>query len=212
MMRTLFTIGHSSVPFETLRGLLEKHAIACVVDVRSVPFSRYCPQYNQKALARALVEAGIAYQFEGVLLGGRIQDPDCFLDKTVPEFKKGFLHRIDYAILVQKPFFITGIQTVTSLAETQRVALMCSEENPAHCHRNLLLTRRLLELGFEVRHIRGDGRLENGNSLPENKKSPPDATDHAYQGATPPSSEDTSGADHGNQAGAASFGEQLRFL
>ena len=204
-MRTLFTIGHSNVPFETLRGLLTQHAIACVVDVRSVPFSRYCPQYNQKALARALAEAGIAYRFEGERLGGRIKDPDCFLGKTVPEFKKGFLQRIDYATLVQKSFFVTGLQTVCTLAETMRVVLMCSEENPDACHRNLLLTRRLLELGHDVLHIRGDGRLEPG-VLPK-------STDHG-------SPSGLLGADGRDAASGTSTscvedngpGEQLRFL
>jgi uncharacterized protein (DUF488 family) len=211
-MSTLHTIGHSNVPLEHLLQLLAQHRIECVIDVRSVPFSRYCPQYNRVALADALSKAGIGYRFEGERLGGRIQDPDCYLDKRVPEYKKGFLHRIDYAILVQKPFFAAGLKVVADLAGTQRIALICSEENPDHCHRSLLLTRRLLELGHEVLHIRGDGRLENGTFPLEHGKDQLVTADRTLPGATPSSTEDTTGTDQGDLADTASFGEQLRFL
>jgi hypothetical protein len=40
------------------------------------------------------------------------------------------------------------------------VALMCGEEDPAHCHRRLLVGRVLVERGHEVLHIRGDARVE----------------------------------------------------
>jgi uncharacterized protein (DUF488 family) len=37
---------------------------------------------------------------------------------------------------------------------------MCSEENPATCHRRLLVAKVLLEQGVTIGHIRGDGRCE----------------------------------------------------
>ena len=33
-------------------------------------------------------------------------------------------------------------------------AFMCSEENPEKCHRELIVGRRLRELGIQVNHIR----------------------------------------------------------
>jgi uncharacterized protein (DUF488 family) len=41
-----------------------------------------------------------------------------------------------------------------------RVAMLCSEEDPAVCHRALLVGRVLRERGAEVAHIRGDGRIQ----------------------------------------------------
>ena len=38
--------------------------------------------------------------------------------------------------------------------------MLCAEENPAHCHRRLLVARVLFEEGARVLHIRGDGRLQ----------------------------------------------------
>jgi len=44
--------------------------------------------------------------------------------------------------------------------ERFRVALVCGEEDPAHCHRRLLIGRVLTERGHTMLHIRGDGRVE----------------------------------------------------
>ena len=41
-----------------------------------------------------------------------------------------------------------------------RVALLCGEEDPANCHRRLLVGRVLVERGHELLHIRGGGRLQ----------------------------------------------------
>ncbi len=45
---------------------------------------------------------------------------------------------------------------------------MCAEEDPAHCHRRLLVTPALKRAGVTVVHVRGDGRLE-----PEDAATPP---------------------------------------
>ena len=42
-----------------------------------------------------------------------------------------------------------------------RVAIMCSEEKPWECHRRELVGRALIERGWQIAHIRGDGRLQN---------------------------------------------------
>jgi hypothetical protein len=37
---------------------------------------------------------------------------------------------------------------------------MCGEEDPAACHRRLLVSKVLLGEGWTIDHIRGDGRSE----------------------------------------------------
>jgi len=46
-----------------------------------------------------------------------------------------------------------------------RVVVMCSEENPAHCHRRLLVGSVLSEKAVQVQHIRGDGRLQTEDEV-----------------------------------------------
>ena len=61
----VFTIGHSNHPAEVFLGLLRRHGIEAVVDVRSSPHSRFNPQFNRKALQAALTEAGVGYVVHG---------------------------------------------------------------------------------------------------------------------------------------------------
>ena len=41
-----------------------------------------------------------------------------------------------------------------------RVALMCAEADPAHCHRSRLVAPLLVARGHAIRHLRADGTLE----------------------------------------------------
>ena len=42
----LYTIGHSNYTIKYFIDLLERYKIGIVVDVRSVPYSRYCSQFG----------------------------------------------------------------------------------------------------------------------------------------------------------------------
>ena len=52
---SVFTIGHSTHAIESFVGLLERHGVGKVADVRSTPYSRFNPQFNRESLARGLV-------------------------------------------------------------------------------------------------------------------------------------------------------------
>lgn len=145
----VFTIGHSNVEAERLIELLRQHAIAVVVDVRSAPYSRYCPQFNKENLRRVLQAAGIAYVYGGAKLGGRPQDPECYGEG-----------RVRFALIEARPWYREGIERLLEIAREQRCAIMCAEEDPAHCHRHHLVSQTLLRMGVRVWHIRGDGQTE----------------------------------------------------
>ena len=54
--------------------------------------------------------------------------------------------------------------------EESTVVIMCSEENPAACHRHHLIAKYLLNEYFDtvqVRHIRGDGMVYGATSVLE---------------------------------------------
>ncbi len=146
----IYTIGHSNHELEAFLALLRQHAIALVVDVRSQPYSRWAPQFNQKMLAHALQEAGIAYEFMGDSLGGRPADRS-FYDH-------GSEHP-NYTRLAASPRFQSGIDRLLTLAEEQRVTIMCSEGDPEKCHRSLLITPVLLQRGARVLHVLPDGTV-----------------------------------------------------
>ena len=59
-----------------------------------------------------------------------------------------------------QPQLERGLSRLAALAEQGAVAVMCAEEDPAHCHRSRLIGPALEARGIAVLHIRGDGRIE----------------------------------------------------
>jgi len=153
--RPIYTIGHSNKPVEELIVLLEVSEVHVLVDVRSVPYSRHSPQANRDSIERAVTERGILYIFMGDELGGRPDGVD-----VVDDF--GYQ---DYSMLVQYEPFQRGIGRLLKGAEQHRICLMCSEEDPAKCHRGAAISRVLADAGLDVHHSRHDGRVETQMTL-----------------------------------------------
>jgi uncharacterized protein (DUF488 family) len=157
---TIWTVGHSRHELPTLLGVLRGPGIELVADIRSQPFSRYHPQFNRERFAAALSEAGLGYLFLGAELGGRPPEP---------EFYDGDGH-VRYGALAGTERFTAGLRRLLAESDRQRVAMLCSEEDPRRCHRRLLVGRVLTARGIPVRHIRGDGsviREEDLGPLPQ---------------------------------------------
>lgn len=148
--RLVLTIGHSNHSLETFVALLKRHQVTAVVDVRSVPFSRFSPQFNKESLERSLRQQQIQYVFLGRELGARSDDPTCYVDG-----------RVRYDLLARTEVFAAGIERVIHGAERYRLALMCAEREPLECHRTLLVARALEKRGLQVAHILSDGTLES---------------------------------------------------
>ncbi len=149
MSEAVYTVGHSTNSIERFLELLRLHSITAVCDVRSKPYSRMNPQFNREPLRKALASAGVKYVFLGKELGARSEDRRCYRNGQV-----------QYGLLAQTDLFKQGIERVKIGAVAHRVALMCAEKEPLDCHRTILVSRRLKEEGVAVKHILGDGRLE----------------------------------------------------
>ena len=146
----VFTIGHSNHTVEHFLGLLKMHSIQVVVDVRSQPYSKYATQFDHEPLKLVIQEAGIRYLYLGRELGGR-PEGDEFYDEE---------GHVLYDRVAATPLFREGLLRLERGIREYTVATLCAEENPAACHRRLLISRVLLDHGFQVDHIRGDSRLQ----------------------------------------------------
>ena len=60
-IRTIWTIGHSTRPFEEFAAMLHSFKIEEVADIRSYPGSGKFPQFNKEALQISLPETKIQY-------------------------------------------------------------------------------------------------------------------------------------------------------
>ena len=145
----IYTVGHSNHSIDKFLGLISGKGITAIADVRSRPFSRRFPQFNQERVAGVLSEHGIAYAFLGKELGARSEDESCYEDGQVR-----------YQRLAAAPLFAQGIDRVLTGAEKFRVALMCAEKEPLDCHRTLLVSRALEQRGASIAHILADGNVE----------------------------------------------------
>lgn len=67
----IFTIGHSNHSLSDFLELLRTYSIQVIVDVRSIPYSRYIPQYNKEKIEAILRNHGFTYLFMGNCLGGK---------------------------------------------------------------------------------------------------------------------------------------------
>jgi len=151
----VYSIGHSNVSMERLLTLLRAHGIQILADVRSQPYSRYVPHFNRPEMEDAVERAGVRYLFLGEELGGRPVG-DEFYDA------QGY---VLYGKVAEAPFFRKGLERLKDEAALARVAMLCSEEDPTNCHRRLLIARVLAGDGVEVRHIRGDGSLQDARAF-----------------------------------------------
>jgi uncharacterized protein (DUF488 family) len=145
-IRTLYTIGHSTHSIEEFIGLLQEHKVAQIADVRSIPKSRHCPQFNAEVLGPSLREAGIGYT-EIKALGGRRYS------------RKGSINTgwrnasfRGYADYMASPAFVEGLDELIALARKRRTAILCAEAVPWRCHRSLIADAMMLR-GWTVREI-----------------------------------------------------------
>jgi len=151
-----FTIGYGDFPIDRFVGILQNVGIDTIIDVRSVPYSRFNPHFNRENLDKSLKEKDIHYQFMGDRIGGRYTDPGLLFPNGNVDYRKvGDTHR-----------FREGIsQLLSIIASGKTIALMCVEKEPERCHRFALISPVLQSKGISVIHIRPDMRLQTNEVL-----------------------------------------------
>jgi uncharacterized protein (DUF488 family) len=150
----IYTIGHSNHEIETFINLLKTAKIDMIVDVRSAPFSKMYPHFNRDTLESVLKDNKIGYLFLGDLIGGR--------SRNRSDYENG---QVVYSRLASKDDYQATIKRVLDGSAKFQIALMCSEKEPLDCHRTLLVSQSLSDLGVEVAHIHADGKIESQSDV-----------------------------------------------
>jgi uncharacterized protein (DUF488 family) len=128
----VMTIGHSTRTVEEFINLLQAHGITCVVDVRTIPRSRHNAQFNKDSLPLSLKKAGIGYSHIPALGGLRHAKHD---SPNTGWRNASFRGYADY---MQTSEFAQSLKELISLANQDRIALMCAEALPWRCHHSLI--------------------------------------------------------------------------
>jgi len=153
--KVIYSIGHGTRKIEDFLGLLKQYNIDYLIDVRSQPYSRFSPQFNQNDLNYYLEQHNVRYVFMGDSLGGRPEDKSCYDDEG----------KVDYIKIKAKDFYKEGINRLkTAYHKGIIVAIMCSESKPTECHRSKLIGMSLFGDKTEkiiLVHIDENGRLKD---------------------------------------------------
>lgn len=157
-MQTIFTIGHSTHTIDQFIQLLTQYEITCVIDVRSMPYSKYNPQFNKETLAESLKQEEILYVLFDKEFGARQLKPS-LLDED---------GKVDFYRVRETDLFKMGVHRLhNAVNQGYRLALMCSEGNPLDCHRFSMICYQLKK-DFNVMHILPDGGMKT-NEILENE-------------------------------------------
>lgn len=141
-MHSIFVVGHSTRTIESFIDLLKAHSINFLVDVRTIPRSRYNPQFNEDALEKKLKDNKIEYLHLKGLGGLRHPDKNSINSGWRNSSFRGFA---DY---MQTKEFDSSLKELIVLSKIHTVAIMCAEGNPFRCHRSLISDALL------VRHVK----------------------------------------------------------
>ena len=157
---TLWTVGHSTRPWDDFVALLREASIACVVDVRRFAGSRRNPQFSPDAMQPALRDAGIDYWPVPAFGGRRTPRPDSPNGAWRVAAFRG------YADHMASAEFVDAREQLMQRARDERCAVMCAEAVWWRCHRRLIaddFTAR----DWHVVHLMTPGRSETHKLHPD---------------------------------------------
>jgi uncharacterized protein (DUF488 family) len=149
-MDKIYTVGCSTHTVDFFLNIVINYNIDTIVDVRSIPFSRHTPQFNQDNLKKMLSSKQIHYLDFSEEFGARRKEKEAYSGGIV-DFNK--VRTLDV--------FLRGINRIEKgISKNYRIALLCTEKDPINCHRSLLVSRTLSELlKINIEHILFDGNI-----------------------------------------------------
>jgi len=143
----LATVGYEGTTVDAFLRTLRDARVELLVDVRAVASSRR-PGFAKTRLAANLAEAGIDYlhlRGLGTPADGRA---------AARAGRHAEMHRIFGAHLATDEAQGQLHALADIVAEGRRVALLCFEADPAHCHRTLVATALADLVPVRVTHLR----------------------------------------------------------
>jgi uncharacterized protein (DUF488 family) len=146
---TIATIGYEGATIPALLQALGDARVQLLVDVRAVASSRR-PGVAKTRLAAHLAAAGIEYRHlrglgtpadgRAAARAGRYEELRAvYLGHLTTLAAQGELHEL------------------ADLAANRRVALLCFEADPAHCHRSMIAAALGEIMPLDVQHLRPQG-------------------------------------------------------
>ena len=150
MVIDLYSIGYAGFCIKDFIDLLKCNDIKAVIDVRSIPYSKYYSDYNENKLQELLGKHNIYYRNYAKEFGAQQKDRRYYSDE-------GFL---DFERFTASEIFISGFNKIkTSMEKNYTFVLMCSEKDPLECHRSIMVSRIFYTNGYRIKHLLNNGSI-----------------------------------------------------
>jgi uncharacterized protein (DUF488 family) len=174
----LWSIGHSTRPWDAFASLLGSNGLRAVADVRKVPRSSRHPWFSRDALETALPPLGVEYAWLGGPLGGlRRPRPG---SRNVAIRSASFRAYADHMATAE---FREGVARLLALGRERPTAFLCAEAVWWRCHRSFLSDHLVAVEGVEVLHVidespprphavRAEARVVDGTVVYDGASSP----------------------------------------
>jgi uncharacterized protein (DUF488 family) len=144
----LFSFGYEKHGQPDFITRLQKEKISLLLDVREVANSRRAG-FSKNILANSLREAGIAYRHMKML-----GTPKAGRDAAKRGDLKTLWPIVDQAL--SQPAAELALMEIVTLARSERVCLMCLEDDWRACHRARICERLEAEHGLKATHLKSD--------------------------------------------------------
>lgn len=145
----IFTIGYAGFKIDDFIKILKKYHINSLIDVRSMPFSKFHSEYNKPIFSKVLHDSGIIYRNYKKEFGARQDDR-----KYYPN---GYL---DFSMFTKSQVFLEGMdKIIKAIPLGYKFVLMCSEKDPITCHRNIMIAKAFYNNGISINNILSDGSI-----------------------------------------------------
>ncbi|WAH38574.1 DUF488 domain-containing protein [Alicyclobacillus dauci] len=154
----IYTIGYEGSNFDEWFQILIEHQITCVVDIREIPVSRK-RGFSKTKLRDALECAGIKYVHYRSL--GSPSDIRKQLHRDGDYIT--FFEKFDAYLDEQQD----ELEEIVGLAQSERICLLCFEQNHRRCHRHSVAQRlsSLMPKGAEIVNVDCGKRLAQNINL-----------------------------------------------
>lgn len=152
----LFTIGHSNYEINYFINIVKKYKINCIVDVRSIPYSKYSPQYNKENIKKLLKINKINYIYMRKEFGAMRTAKTLYTKEGYVDFEK---------VKYDKDFKLGINRVKVGVEKGYKIAFMCAEKIPSDCHRCILIGRTFKNLGYNIINIIDENKYKLQNDI-----------------------------------------------
>ena len=150
----LYTIGYAGKSIEDFLICLQKYKINYIIDIRSIPYSKYYTMYNKENIEEILRQNYINYLYLGEEFGAK-RENDLDVYKPLIDYQGNKIQILSYMHVYKRDSFKEGVRTIFSLLKNSNnnICFMCGEKDPFNCHRSFMVAQYFYKKKIDCLHI-----------------------------------------------------------